>query len=292
MTQQQRIGTLAVIGVGLIGSSFAMGLRKAGMVDRVLGVGRGPDTLQEARTLGIIDEVVSVEEAARCADLIMVSVPVCAFEEVFKTLVEHMSDKVILTDGGSTKGNVVRAARRTLGDRIGQFVPAHPMAGSHLSGPKAACANLYRDRNVILCPLPENAPATLQYVEKAWQACGAQVFELDADQHDEVVAAISHLPHWLASLYVLQVAHGSNPDLNFKVAGPGFADFSRIAQGSEEMWRDIFVANRGAILGQLTQLHDLLGKARQALQDEDFEWIENMLKESAQQRRSWEQERS
>lgn len=292
MAQELKIGTLAVIGVGLIGGSFALGLRKAGVVERVLGVGRRPETLEQARELGIIDEAVSSRQAAEQADLIMVAAPVCAFESVFRELADHLSDRVVITDGGSTKGNVVSAARATLGNRIGQFVPAHPMAGSHMFGPQAAYADLYRNRNVIVCPLEENVQDTVSYVESAWRTCGARLHRLDVHQHDEVVAAISHLPHWLASLYVLQVARDVNADVDFKMAGAGFADFSRIAQGSEEMWRDIFVANRPAMLHQIDSLHALLSEAKDALAKGDFDWIEKMLRESAERRRQWEQERS
>lgn len=292
MTQLVKVGTLAVIGVGLIGGSFALALRKAGVVDRVLGVGRKPQTLARARELGIIDAAVTAREAAEQADLIMVAAPVCAFESVFRELAEHLTDKVILTDGGSTKGNVVAAARSSLGNRIRQFVPAHPMAGSHLSGPEAAYPDLYRQKNVILCPLEENPASAVQFVHDAWQACGARLHRMAFEQHDEVVAAISHLPHWLASLYVLQVARDRNADMDFKMAGAGFADFSRIAQGSEEMWRDIFSANRDAMLRQIDSLHGLLDEARRALEAKDFQWIEQMLSESAERRRRWEQERS
>jgi len=292
MTAPVHIETLAVIGVGLIGGSFALGLKKAGVVGRVLGVGRRPESLQRAQSLGLIDEIVTARYAAQKADLIMVAAPVCAFEEIFRELADHLSDDVILTDGGSTKGSVVHAARTALGERIGQFVPAHPMAGSHLFGPEAAYADLYRNRNVILCPIPENSARTIEYVQSAWQACGARISRLDVSQHDEVVAAISHLPHWLASLYVLQVARDPNSAVDFQMAGAGFADFSRIAQGSEEMWRDIFIANRTAMLSQIERLHQLLDQAKEALQNNDFEWIENMLRESAERRRAWEHERS
>lgn len=292
MSDAFNVGTLAVVGVGLIGGSFALGLRKAQAVQRVLGVGRSAASLETARALGIIDQAVSMREAAEQADLIMVAAPVCAFEPIFQELSPYLTDRVILTDGGSTKGNVVAAARATLGSRIGQFVPAHPMAGSHKFGPEAAFADLYVNRNVIVCPIEENAPAAVEFVEAAWRACGARMNRLQVQQHDQVVSAISHLPHWLASLYVLQVARDPNSDLDFQMAGAGFADFSRIAQGSEEMWRDIFVANRPAMLNQIDRLHALLEEARVALLNNDVQWIEQMLRESAQRRRAWEQERS
>jgi len=282
-----RVGTLAIIGVGLIGGSFSLGLKKAGLVDKILGTGRRSETLEQAKSLGVIDHAVSIEQAAREADLIMVSAPVGAFEGIFKALAPHLSDSAVITDGGSTKGNVVAAARVGLGARIGQFVPAHPIAGSHESGPQAAYADLYRDRNVVICPLPENSAKDIEYVRQAWKGCGAKLTTLEVEQHDAVMAAISHMPHWLASLYVTQIARRDNALINLRMAGAGFGDFSRIAQGSEEMWRDIFLANREAMLKQIGELHELLEQARKALQDNDVAWLEEMLSESAQVRRAW-----
>lgn len=292
MTPSDRVGTLAIVGVGLIGGSFALGLKKAGLVDRVLGVGRRQETLLKAQTLGIIDEIVTIEQAARESDLIMVAAPVCAFESLFQAMAPHLNAHVILTDGGSTKGNVVQAARAALGARIGQFVPSHPMAGSHLSGPEAAFADLYQQRNVVLCPLPENAAQSVAWVRACWQACGANIYQLGVEQHDQVVASISHLPHWLANLYILQVMRDSNAEVDFQLAGPGFADFTRIAQGSEEMWRDIFVSNRQAMLEQIDNMHAILEQARMALVNNDIAWIESMLRETAQRRRAWERDRA
>lgn len=285
--QPLRIDTLAVVGVGLIGGSFALGLKQAGCVGRVLGVGRKPETLAQARDLGVIDEIATLEQAAREADLIMLAAPVGSFEPIFEGLAANLADTALITDGGSTKGNVVTAARAALGQRIGQFVPAHPIAGSHESGPQAAFADLYRDRHVVVCPLPENTAGAVQFVCDAWRACGACLVTMDVEQHDDVLAAVSHLPHWLASLYVEHVARDANADLNLQLAGAGFGDFSRIAQGSVEMWRDIFMANRPAMLRQLDALHDLLGQAREALRANDEAWLNEILAHAASVRRQW-----
>lgn len=287
-----KLDTLAVVGVGLIGGSFALALKQAGCVGRVLGVGRKRDTLETAKQLGVIDEIASLEEAAQ-ADLVLVAAPVGAFVPVFEGLSKSLSDKTLITDGGSTKGNVVAAARAALGDRIDQFVPAHPIAGSHESGPRAAVVDLYRNRHVVVCPLPENTASAVEIVSDAWRACGARLLSMDVQQHDDVLAAVSHLPHWLASLYVEHVARDANASLNFEVAGAGFGDFSRIAQGSVEMWRDIFMANRQAMLRQLDGLHDLLEQARAALQANDSAWLEDVLANAAKARRQWgEQQKS
>lgn len=282
-----RVDTLAVIGVGLIGGSFALGLRQARCVGRVLGVGRKRETLDQALALGVIDEIATLEEAASQADLIVLAAPVGAFGPLFERLASHLSDKALITDGGSTKGNVVAAACAALGERIDQFVPAHPIAGSHESGPQAAFANLYRDRHVVVCPLPQNTASAVQYVSDAWKACGARLVTMTVEQHDDVLAAISHLPHWLASLYVEHVAHDANAGLNLQLAGAGFGDFSRIAQGSVEMWGDIFMANRTAMLRQLDGLHELLGQAREALRTQDEAWLREVLAQAATVRRDW-----
>jgi len=281
------IETLAVVGVGLIGGSFALALKKAGCVGRVLGVGRQPQTLERAHGLGIIDEIATLEQAARTSDLMMLAAPVGAFGALFEAMSGHLSDKTLVCDGGSTKGNVVAAARASLGARIGQFVPTHPIAGSHESGPQAAFADLYRARHVVLCPLTENNPNAVDTVSQAWQVCGANVVTMTVAQHDDVLAAVSHLPHWLASLYVEHVARDVNAPLNLQLAGAGFGDFSRIAQGSVEMWGDIFMANRESMLRQLDSLHDLLGQAREALRAQDAAWLQTVLADAAQVRRQW-----
>lgn len=286
-TNAFRVNTLAVVGTGLIGGSFALALKQAGCVGKVFGVGRQPETLAQAQTLGIIDETITLHEAASQCDLIMLASPVGTFGSLFESLSKALSPKTLITDGGSTKANVVAFARAALGDRIGQFVPAHPIAGSHESGPQAAFADLYRDRHVVLCPLPENANSAVQFVGAAWRACGARLVTMKVGQHDDVLAAVSHLPHWLASLYVEHVARDANAELNLELAGAGFGDFSRIAQGSVEMWRDIFMANRDAMLRQLDDLHDLLGQAREALKAKDEAWLETVLAHAASVRREW-----
>lgn len=290
MTAEQtsfRIGTLAIVGVGLIGGSFALALKKAGVVKEVIGVGRRATTLEHAQALGVIDRVATLEEAASCADLIMISAPVGAFEAIFEALTPSLNPRARITDGGSTKGGVVAAARRAMGAKVAQFIPAHPVAGSHESGPQAARADLYRNRQVVICPLAENQPHDVSYVKDAWLACGAELKTLDVTVHDEVLASISHLPHWLASLYVAHVAQQTDAPTCLAMAGAGFGDFSRIAQGSEEMWRDIFVDNREAMLRQISDLHTLLNQAESALRTHDIDWIQTMLTQSAQVRRQW-----
>jgi prephenate dehydrogenase len=276
-----------VIGVGLIGGSFAAALKQAGAVATVLGAGRRPETLQEAAKLGLIDEIVSFKQAAERADLIFVAAPVGAFEAIFKELAPWLGSKTIITDGGSTKQNVIDAARAGLQSRIAQFVPGHPMAGSHEKGPQAADAGLYAGRRVMLTPLVENHPQDVETVRAAWLACGANVVSIDPSQHDGVVAAISHLPHWVAALFMEYITHSDDAVLKLQTAGSGFKDFTRVAQGSPEMWRDIFIANRSAMLTELQALKAVFERAEHALRDNDAVWLEQMLDHASKARRDW-----
>jgi len=281
------IQTLAVIGVGLIGGSFAAACRKAGIVSRVIGAGRKPETLAQAVGLGLIDEAVTLEEAARQADLIFIAAPVGAFEAIFFALAPKLNTRALITDGGSTKQNVVAAARAGLKERIGQFVPAHPMAGSHEKGPQAADENLYIGKKVILTPLPENKAADIARIRAVWQACGAQVISTTPAQHDGTVAAVSHLPHWIAVLYMQHIVGSQDATLKLQTAGTGFKDFTRVAQGSSEMWSDIFMANREAMLQELDTLRAVMDRAEQALEACDEVWLREMLEAAAKARSDW-----
>jgi len=243
--------------------------------------------LKEAARLGLIDEIVSYKDAAQRADLIFVAAPVGAFEAIFKELAPWLGPKTIITDGGSTKQNVIEAARNGLQSRIAQFVPGHPMAGSHEKGPQAADAQLYAGRRVMLTPLVENHPQDVETVRAAWQACGANVVSIDPSQHDGVVAAISHLPHWVAALFMEYITHSDDAALKLQTAGSGFRDFTRVAQGSAEMWRDIFIANRPAMLAELQAMKAVFERAEHALRENDAQWLENMLDHASKARRDW-----
>ena len=287
-----KIETIAVIGVGLIGGSFAAALKQAGAVGKVLGAGRRPETLQEAARLGLIDEIVSFKEAAQRADLIFVAAPVGAFEAIFNALAPWLGPKTIITDGGSTKQNVIEAARTGLQARIAQFVPGHPMAGSHEKGPQAADPQLYVGRRVMLTPLVENHPQDVETVRAVWQACGANVVSIEPSQHDGVVAAISHLPHWVAALFMEYVTHSDDAALKLQTAGSGFKDFTRVAQGSAEMWRDIFIANRPAMLEEIRALKVVFERAEHALRENDADWLQGMLEHASKARHEWQDQGS
>ncbi|WP_313622430.1 prephenate dehydrogenase/arogenate dehydrogenase family protein [Achromobacter sp.] len=284
------IPVLAVVGVGLIGGSFAAALRQAGQVGRVLGVGRNAQSLARAVELGLIDEAVPAEEAARRADLILLSTPVGGLKAVLSQMLPHLADTAVLTDAGSTKVEVVQAARDALGDRIGQFVPGHPIAGAERTGPDAADASLYRKRAVILTPLPENSAYSRELVSQAWLACGADVLDMDADAHDRVLASVSHLPHLLSSVYMEQVATADDANTRLELAGSGFRDFTRIAAGSPEMWRDIFLSNRDAMLAELAAVRGVLDRAERAIADGDGEALLTLLDTAARARRNWRKE--
>jgi prephenate dehydrogenase len=275
------IPVLAVVGVGLIGGSFAAALRRAGQVGRVLGVGRNAQSLARAVELGLIDEAASAEDAATS---------VGGLGDVLSRMRAHLRPDTVLTDGGSTKAEVVEAARAALGDRIAQFVPGHPIAGAERTGPEAADAELYRKRTVILTPLAENGAASLELVRRAWQACGADVIDMDADAHDRVLASVSHLPHLLSAVYMEQVAEATDASTRLALAGSGFRDFTRIAAGSPEMWRDIFLSNRDAMLAELADVRTVLDRAERAIADGDGAALLTLLDTAARARRNWRKE--
>lgn len=281
------VGVLAVIGVGLIGGSFAAALRRHGAVGKVLGVGRQTRSLEQARQLGLIDEAVSLKQAAEQADLILLATPVGATQAILEQLKPHLRPETLITDAGSTKANVVAAARAALGDRVGQFIPGHPIAGAEKTGPEAADALLYQDRAVVLTPLAENAAASRVYLTRVWERCGARVTLMEPEAHDIVLASVSHVPHFLSAVFMGQVAQTHDSDRRLGLAGSGFRDFTRIAAGSAEMWRDIFLANRAAVLSELQEVRAALARAEQALQDQDGPALYEFLERAALARRLW-----
>jgi prephenate dehydrogenase len=283
----RRIEKLVVVGVGLIGGSFALALRRAGAVGRVVGVGRRPQTLAEARRLGIIDEAATGYDAAAGADLVMLAMPVGQTRAVLRGLAPHIGRGTVVTDAGSTKSDVVAAARDELGGMVSRFVPGHPVAGTEHSGPKAAFAELYRDRRVVLTPLPGTDKDALARVREAWEACGARVSELTPEAHDRVLATVSHLPHLLAFALVDQVARSENAGELFSYAAGGFRDFTRIASSNAEMWRDICLANRAALLEELRGYGAHLEELRRALEASDGAAIEAVFARAREARERW-----
>jgi len=256
------IRRLAIIGVGLIGGSLARALRVAGAVGEVIGCGRTRTNLERAVELRVIDRYSQdIGAAVAGADMVMLAVPLGAMESAFRAMRDHLAPDAVITDGGSVKGSVVEDARRAFGRVPENFVPGHPIAGTEQSGAEASFAELYRNRRVILTPLPETDRQALRRVETMWRQCGAEVTEMAVAHHDEVLAATSHLPHMLAYSLVDSLARMKENDEIFRYAAGGFRDFTRIASSNPVMWRDICLANRSA-LGQMLkhfagELHDL-----------------------------------
>ena len=281
-------GKVVVFGVGLIGGSFALGLKAAEQVEEVVGFGRSLATLTTALDLGIIDRVgANPGHEVADADLVLIATPVGQMPEIMARIAPYLGEQTVVTDGGSTKQDVVAAARAHFGDKLGQFVPAHPIAGAENSGAAAARADLYREKKVVLTPLPENSVLDVARVRSAWEWCGAQVHELQAAEHDRVFAAVSHLPHLLSFALVHQLAVRQNSELYFSYAASGFRDFTRIAASHPEMWRDICLANRVSLLEELDNYRAELDELRDVLQRGDGGALENTFDVARTARRTW-----
>ena len=245
---------VAVIGVGLIGGSFALALKQARACAHVVGAGRNRANLKLALGRGIIDSIADEAAAAvRGADLVLLAAPVAQFPKLFQEFASTLDLKAIVTDAGSTKRDVIAAARKSLGKKVAQFVPAHPIAGAEKSGAAAASVDLFRGKRVILTPIEENPSENIAKIDAAWAACGARITRMDAEEHDAVLAAVSHLPHLLAYALVHDVASRENSAQLFSLAAGGFRDFTRIASSHPEMWRDICIANRDHLLEEIAR---------------------------------------
>jgi prephenate dehydrogenase len=279
---------ITIFGVGLIGGSFALALKKAGVVQSVVGVGRTLASLERAKELDIIDIVcTSVADALRDTDLVLIAAPVAQTESILKSIEPHLQAGTVVTDAGSTKTDVVAAARNALGRKIAQFVPGHPIAGRELNGPDAAIDDLYVSKKVVLTPLPENTVVDIERVAHAWQQCGAIIHRLTAENHDRVFASVSHLPHLLAYALVDDIAKKPHADLLFQYAASGFRDFTRIAGSSPEMWRDITLANQAALLNELDAYVEQLNQLRRFLAAGDGKAIEAIYTNAQQARHDW-----
>ncbi len=282
------IGKLVVCGVGLIGGSFALALRRAGMVDRVVGMGRSQASLARAVELGVIDEAATDWAVALDgADLVLLAAPVGQMDPIMAAMAPHLGSDTVVTDAGSTKRDVIEALYRHLGGRLANVVPAHPIAGAEKSGVDAAFASLYEGKKVVVTPLPENAPEAIERVRAAWAACGAVIHQMSPAEHDRVFAAVSHLPHLLAFGLVHDLAGRANAEQLFSYAASGFRDFTRIAGSHPEMWRDICIANRQALLGELDQYLAELAYLRALLLAGDATRLEHLFDEARRARNAW-----
>ncbi|SAK71139.1 prephenate dehydrogenase [Caballeronia hypogeia] len=287
---------LVIFGVGLIGGSLARALReRAGLAGRVVGVGRSVRSVERALELGVIDEAaalgddIALAQALQCADIVLIAAPVAQTGPLLARIAPFLDARTIVTDAGSTKSDVVESARQALGARIEQFVPGHPIAGRESSGVDAALPELYVDRNVVLCPMPENAPDNVERIASMWRATGACVREMSETQHDRVFASVSHLPHVLSFALVDQILATPDAELKFSFAAGGFRDFTRIAASSPEMWRDICLANRAALLAELDDYTAVLARFRAAIDASDGAALEAAFARSRVARKEWQE---
>lgn len=279
-----RFAKVAVVGVGLIGGSFALALKAARLAGEVVGIGRGAANLKLALEQGVID---AIGTDAAGADLVLLAAPVAQYPALFGALAPVLKPGALVTDAGSTKRDVIEAARAALGGKLAQFVPAHPIAGAERSGAAASSAELFRGRRVVLTPLAENPPAAVRAIEEVWSACGARVARMDAAEHDAVLAAVSHLPHLLAYALVHEVAGRGNSAQLFGFAAGGFRDFTRIASSHPEMWRDICIANRDRLLEELDRYAAKLQALRPLVEAGDGAALEKLFAEARAARSRW-----
>lgn len=283
-----KIDKLVVCGVGLIGGSVALALRRARLVNRIVGVGRRPESLAVARQLGVIDEIATDwADALNGASMVLLAMPVGQMDAVAAAIAPHLAPGTIVTDAGSTKRDVIEAIYRHLGAHLATVVPAHPIAGAEKSGPAAAQAELYRGRKVVVTPLPENTPEAVARVRNMWAACGAVLHEMSPQEHDRVFAAVSHLPHLLAFGLVHDLAGRANAEQLFSYAASGFRDFTRVAGSHPEMWRDICLANRHSLLAELDAYLSELAYLRALLLDGNGPSLEAVFADASRARNEW-----
>ena len=288
MSGDALFGKVVVFGVGLIGGSFALALKAAGQVGEVVGFGRTLGSLTQALELGIVDRAgFNVGQEVSNADLVLIATPVGTTPEVMARIAPCLGPQTVVSDAGSTKEDVVRAARAHFGEQLRQFGPAHPIAGAENSGALAARPDLYQEKRVVLTPLPESSEASVARVRLAWEACGGVITELLPAEHDRVFAAVSHLPHLLSFALVHDLARRDNRELLFAYAASGFRDFTRIAASHPEMWRDICLANRTALLEELDRYRAQLDELRDALQRGDGASLEATFDVARTARREW-----
>jgi prephenate dehydrogenase len=279
---------LVVIGVGLIGGSVACALRRAGCVRRVVGLGRSLPNMRRALELGVIDEAAAdLGAAVKGADAIVLAVPVRQNDAILAQLGAHAEASALITDTGSTKADFAQAAARLLPGRLAMVVPGHPIAGAELTGVEAASADLFAGKNVVLTPLAENLESSIERTQALWLSCGARVSRMSPAHHDKVFSAISHLPHVLAYALVHMVA--TRPDANelFGFAAGGFRDFTRIAGSSPEMWRDIALANREALLADIAVYSRELAQLAELIRGGDATQLEQILAAARSARQDW-----
>jgi prephenate dehydrogenase len=290
LINQIHISKLVIIGVGLIGGSFALALRNAGLVKHILGVGRSPKNMRRAIELGVIDEQAdNLASALLGADFVLLAIPVRQTALVMSQMAPHLNAGTIISDVGSTKQNVELAARAHLGRHLDCFIPAHPIAGTEFNGVEAADRNLFRDKPLVLTPLLENKQEAIAAVAAIWEHCGAKVSHMPVERHDQIFAAISHLPHMLAFslMHHIRTLGGNHPMELLRLAGGSLSDMTRIAGSSPEMWRDICLDNRTALLAQIEAYQEELSNLHHLLVNNDGKALEELFSDARNTRKSW-----
>jgi len=282
---------LVIFGVGLIGGSVALALKKASGTNpalQIVGVGRSSASLQAALKLGVIDLASSdIATALKDADMVLIATPVAQTSAILQSIKPHLNASTVITDAGSTKGDVLLCAEEILGAQFNQFIGGHPIAGAERSGVTAAKADLYFNKNVVLTPTPTTSKQAILAATQLWQACGANVSEMPAETHDSIFAAVSHLPHLLAFALVDDIASRPNAAQLFGFAASGFRDFTRIAGSHPEMWRDITLANRNALLSELTAYQTELATVKTLLENEDGAGLNALFERASVARNAW-----
>lgn len=277
---------LALVGVGLIGGSFAAALRASGDVDHVVGFDLDPEALSKGLAAGILDHAAgNLAGAVAAADLVVLAVPVGAMRAALATIAPHLPPGALVTDVGSTKVSVIEDAQATLGDAIRRFVPAHPIAGGERPGVEHADPRLFRERLAITTPVADTDQEALAAVERLWRSVGARIERLTPEAHDRIFAAVSHLPHVLAFALVEMIARSADADAKFAHAGAGFRDFTRIAASSPQMWRDVCLANRAALVSELNTYRESLAALQDAIDRADGAALEQLFQAAAVARR-------
>lgn len=279
---------IGIIGCGLIGCSFALAAKKAGIASRIIGYSKSDTETQEAKTIGILDEaVLSAQQAAFGSDLVLLATPVGAMEGVFSVISPVTAADTLIMDVGSTKTNVVEAAKKSLGQKLSHFVPAHPIAGSNKSGHQAANADLFQGAKVIITPVEETNALHLHQAISIWESIGSQVQIMPPNEHDHALAAVSHFPHLLAFAFMEEILSNKKSNDFLSLAGDGFKDFTRIAASEPTLWRDVFMANKEEMIQLIAAFKSNLTAYEALLQQEDHQNLLEKLENTSQSRSLW-----
>ncbi|ABM38096.1 prephenate dehydrogenase [Polaromonas naphthalenivorans] len=279
---------LGLIGCGLMGSSFALALKRAGLVRRIVGYSKSPSTTERARQMGVIDvEAPSALLAVSGADIVLLAIPVSATEATFKAIRHLVGPDTLVMDVGSTKRDVVDAARRVLREQVGSFVPCHPITGKEVSGVEHADVDLYAGKQVILTPIERTFTAQLKKATAVWTAMGCHVVKMSPQAHDAAYAAVSHLPHLIAFAMINGIKSQPHGKDYMALAGPGFRDFTRIAASDPQMWRDILLANREELLAQSKIFQQSLQSLEQLISGGNGDGLESQIRQASETRANW-----